>query len=67
MRHDKICAHLHYSIWEALRIEVTDKWYTHTKTASRHEDVTLSWNQRVNTDREVAENRPSVITRSKKR
>jgi hypothetical protein len=30
MRHDKISAHLHYSICKALDIEKTEKWYTHT-------------------------------------
>ena len=29
MRHDKVCTHLHYSIFKALSIETTDKWYTH--------------------------------------
>jgi len=26
MRHDKVCTHLHYSIYKALGIETTDKW-----------------------------------------
>jgi len=30
MRHDNVCTHLHYSIWKALGIETTDKWYIHT-------------------------------------
>jgi hypothetical protein len=30
MRHDKVGAHLHYSMCKALGIETTDKWYTHT-------------------------------------
>jgi len=30
MRRDKVCTHLHYSIFKALGIEITDKWYTHT-------------------------------------
>jgi len=32
MRHDKICAHLHYSLCKALGIETTDRWYTHINT-----------------------------------
>jgi hypothetical protein len=31
MRHDKVCAHLHYSICKALGIEMTHKWYTQTE------------------------------------
>jgi len=30
MRHDKVRAHLHYSVYKALGIERTDKWYAHT-------------------------------------
>jgi hypothetical protein len=29
MRHNKVGAHLHYSIHKALGIKMTDKWYTH--------------------------------------
>jgi hypothetical protein len=61
MRHDKVGAHLHCSICKALNIETTDKWYTHTHTPKpvcEHEDVTVLWNQGVNTDREVTANRP---------
>jgi len=32
MTHDKVCAHLHYSICKSLGIETTDKWHTHTHT-----------------------------------
>jgi hypothetical protein len=35
MRHDKVGAHLHYSIRKPLGIETTDKWYTHTHTRAR--------------------------------
>ena len=39
MRHDRISAHLHYSICIALGIETTEKWHarahTHTHTHSR--------------------------------
>ena len=33
MRHDKVGAHLHYSMCKALDIKTTDKWYTHTQTS----------------------------------
>jgi hypothetical protein len=36
MRHDKACAHLHYSICKALNIETADKRYTHTHTYTVH-------------------------------
>jgi hypothetical protein len=67
MRHDIVCAHLHYSICRALGIETTDKWYTNTPTpVCEHEDVTVLWNQRVHTDREVTANRPDIIMENKK-
>ena len=54
MRHDKVCAHLHYSIYKALGIETTDKWYTHMpKSVYEEGDVTVLWNQAVYTDREL--------------
>ena len=56
MRHDKFCAHLHFSICKALGIEMTDKWYIHIpKPVYKQEAITVLWNQAVHTDREVTE------------
>jgi len=67
MRNDKVCAHSHYSICNALGVEMTDKWYTHTpKPVCEHEDATVFWNQAVHTDREVTENRADIIIKNKK-
>jgi hypothetical protein len=42
MRHDRVGAHLHYSICKALGIETTEKWYTHmSKPVCEHADVTV--------------------------
>ena len=66
MRHDKVCAHLHYSICKTLGIETTDKWYTHVpKPVYEEGDVTVLWNQAVHTDREVTTNRPDIIIKNK--
>jgi hypothetical protein len=36
---------------------IIDKWYTHTsKLVCEHEDMTVLWNQGVNTDRELFSN-----------
>jgi hypothetical protein len=32
MRHGKLCAYFYYSIYIALGVETTDKWYSHTHT-----------------------------------
>ena len=66
-RHDKVCAHLHYSICKALGIETTDKWHTYmSKPAHEEGDVTVLWNQAVHTDRDVTAHRPDIIIKNKK-
>jgi len=67
MRHDKVCANLHYSIYKTLGIETTDKWYTHVpKPVYEEGDVTWLWNQAVHTEREATANRPDIIIKNKK-
>ena len=39
MRHDKVCAYLHYSICKALGTETTDKWYTHIPKPVNDEEM----------------------------
>jgi hypothetical protein len=68
MRHDKVCAHLHYSICKALGFEMTDKWYTHmSKPVYEEGDATVLWNHAVHTDRDVIANRADIIIKTKKR
>jgi hypothetical protein len=56
MRHDKVCAHLHYLICKALVTGTKDKWYTHMHKPVFEEDaITVLWNQAVHTDRDVTE------------
>jgi hypothetical protein len=67
MRHHKVCSHLYYSIYKALGIENTDKWYTHLpKPVCEEGDVTVLWNQALHTDREVTANRPDITIKNKK-
>jgi hypothetical protein len=68
MRHVcKVCTHLHYSIYKALGIETTGKWYKNMPTPVYEEgDVTVLWNQAVYTDREVTANMPDIIIKNKK-
>jgi hypothetical protein len=68
MRHDTVCAHLHYSTCAALGIETTDKLYMHThmpRPLYEQEDVTVLWNQVVHTDREVIANTLDMIIKNK--
>jgi hypothetical protein len=67
MRHDKVCAFLHYSVCKALGIEMSDKWYTHMpKPVYEKEDITVLWNQGVNANREGTKSGPGIIIKNKK-
>jgi hypothetical protein len=67
IRHDTVCTQLHYSICKTLGIETTENWYSHIpKPVCQNEDITVLWNQEVQTDREVLENRPNIIIKIKK-
>jgi len=47
--------------WNEWRLRNGRHTHTHThKTECEHEDVTVLWNQWVNTDREVTANRPDI-------
>jgi hypothetical protein len=52
---------------KTLGIETTENWYSHIhKPVYQHEDITVLWNQGVQTDREVLANRPNIIIKNKK-
>jgi hypothetical protein len=66
IRHDNVCTHLHYSICKTLDIETTENWYSHIpKSVCQHEDITVLWNQGIQTDREVLANRQIIIKNMK--
>jgi Holliday junction resolvase len=47
--------------------EITEDWYSHIpKPVTEREDVTVLWNQGIQTDREVLANRPDIIVKNKK-
>jgi hypothetical protein len=67
IRHDKVCIHLYYSICKTLGIETTENWYSHTPNpVCQHEDITVLWNQGIQTDREVLASRPDIIIKNMK-
>jgi hypothetical protein len=50
-----------------LGTETTENWYFHIpKPVCQHEDITVLWNQGVQTGREVLANRPDIIIKNKK-
>jgi hypothetical protein len=63
----KVYTHLHYSICKILGIETTENWYSHIpKPVCQNEDITVLWNQGIQTYREVLANRPDIIIKNKK-
>jgi hypothetical protein len=66
LRHDKVCTHLHYSISKKSGI-ATESWYSHIpKSVTEHEDITVLWNQGVQTDRDVLADRHYIIVKGMK-
>jgi hypothetical protein len=50
------------STFKILGIETTENMYSHIpKPVCQHKDITVLWNQGVQTDREVLANRPDII------
>jgi hypothetical protein len=59
---------MHYSICKKLGIETAENWYSHIpKSVTVHEDITVLWNQRLQTEREILANRPDIIVKNKDR
>jgi hypothetical protein len=50
-----------------LRIETRENWFPHIPmSVNEYDDITVLWNQEVQTDREVLANRPDKIVKNKK-
>ena len=68
-RHDRVCAQLHFNILVCKEAEVKlDKkhWYEHEPKSvetSQGSKVTILWNQQVQTDRTIPNNKPDIIIR----
>jgi hypothetical protein len=68
IRHDEVCIHLHYSICKTLGIETTENRYSRIpKLVCQHEDITVLWNEEVQSDREVLADRPDIIIKKEER
>ena len=75
LRHDEVCANLHYSVCKALGIETTNKWRIHTHTHTHtytHPNRYMNKNMLKShgiksTHREVTANMPDIIIISKQR
>jgi hypothetical protein len=52
---------------KTLGIETTENWYSQTPMpVCQHADITVLWNEGVQTDREVLANRPDIIIKEER-
>ena len=66
-RHDTVCAQLHFNICKETGVQLDKKhWYEHVpkpvETGQGH-NVTILWNQQVQSDRTIPNNKPDIIIR----
>ena len=66
-RHDSVCAQLHFNICKEKGVKF-DKihWYEHVPKSvetSQGGKVTILWNQQIQTDRTIPNNKPDIVIR----
>ena len=63
-RHDRVCAQLHFNICKETAVQLDkNRWYGHAPESletSQGRKVTILWNQQVQTDRTVPNNKPDI-------
>jgi hypothetical protein len=66
-RHDRVSAQLHFNICKEIGVQMDKKhWYEHVpKSVETNQGckVTMLWNQQVQTDRTIPNNKSGLITR----
>jgi hypothetical protein len=66
-RHDRVCAQLHFNICKETGVKLDKKHcYEHVPKSiqtSQGGKVTILWNQQVQTDRTIPNNKPDIIIR----
>jgi hypothetical protein len=66
-RHDRVSAQLHFNICKETGVQLDKKhWYEHAPKSvetSRGGKVTILWNQQVQTDRTIPNNKPDIVIR----
>jgi hypothetical protein len=70
-RNDSVCAQLHFNICMEAAVQLDKKhWYEHVSKSvetSQGGKVTVLWNQQIQTDRTIHNNKPDIIIREMKR
>jgi len=66
-RHGTVCAELHFNLREEVGVKLgNEHWYQHVPQSAHtgHSGkVTILWNQQVQTDRTIPNNKPDIIFR----
>ena len=70
-RHDRVYAELHFNICKEMGVKLdSEHWYDHVlkSVETGHEGkVTILWNQQVQTDRTIRNNKPDITIRNDKK
>ena len=65
-RHDKTASYLLWNICKELNIKVEKRWYEHEpQTVTERDNITISWDMPIQTDREIEANRPDIVIKDK--
>ena len=66
-RHDKVALVLHWEICKKYGLPASEKWYDHRiETVMENEEVTVMWDMKIHTDKEIEHCRPDIFIRCNK-
>ena len=66
-RHDKVAQALHWEICKKYGLPASEKWYGHCiETVMENEEVTVMWDMKIQTDKEIEHCRPGIDIRCNK-
>jgi hypothetical protein len=69
-RHNRVSAQLHFNICKETQVQLDTKhWYEHLPKSvetSQGGKVTILWNQKIQTDRTIPNNKPDIVIRDYK-
>ena len=66
-RHDKVAQALHWEICKKYGLPASEKWYDHRiETVMENEEVTVMWDMKIQTDKEIEHCRPDIVIRCNK-
>ena len=61
-RHNKAAVYIHWKVCQHYSIEIPERWYEHKpETVTENEEVTILWDMKIHTDRELSANKPDIV------